>query len=86
MLKNLCILSILLLLWSVPAMAENTFFLKIDLTHSETSRDSNSRQYIVEIHGKELSSRYISTGYPFSDAAHDAEQRTLTDLNISHMP
>ncbi len=83
MLKNILIIPFLLLIWATFTMADDNFYLKIDLLNSESSKDSNSQRYIVEVNGKEVWYEYTYSGFPFPDDANEKKTRTLSDNELS---
>lgn len=80
MFKNIIVL---LLVWSANAMAENEFYLKIDLLNREVSKDSNSQGYIVEIKNRELRYEFRYSGFP--DNSKQSKNRTLSDSELAEI-
>ena len=62
-------------------MAENNFYLKIDLTNREKSKDSNSQRYIIKIKDKNVTYKYTYGGCP--GYKEKAKNYTLTDKELS---
>ncbi len=75
MIKILILAVPLLLLNNTPLMADNEFYLKIDLLYSEASKDSNSQRHLVTMEGKNASYEYIYSGFP--DGKKESMARTL---------
>ncbi|MEA3490492.1 MAG: hypothetical protein U9R27_01180 [Campylobacterota bacterium] len=77
----------ILLLMSISLFAgetrEQDFYLKIDLTNREKSKDSNSQRYIVEVKNKNVDYRYIYSGYPGYKKR--SKQYKLTDRELSQI-
>lgn len=66
-------------------MANQTFYLKIDLLNSEFSKDSNSQRYVVEVKNKEVGYEYNYSGFPFPDDSQESSTRQITDEELSEI-
>jgi len=62
-------------------MADNDFYLKIDLLNRETSKDSNSQRYIIEVKNTDVKYKYTYGGYPGYEEK--SKNYTLTDKELS---
>ena len=58
-------------------MANDEFYLEIDLLNREVSKDSNSQRYTVEVKDKEVKYEYSYSGFP--DNSHESSISTLTN-------
>ncbi len=84
--RNTVFFSLLLLLTGISqAMAADSLYLAIDLLESETGKDLNSQNYIIEVQGREVSYTYHYRGFPFPDNPDQAITRTLTGREFAEI-
>ncbi len=81
MFKPIIKVAFILLIGSTNLMAENDFYLKIDLTNREKSKDSNSQRYIIKIKNKDVTYKYTYGGFP--GYKEKSKNYTLTDKELS---
>ena len=81
MFKRIMKLAFILLIGSTNLMAKNDFYLKIDLTNREKSKDSNSQKYIIKIKDNNVTYKYTYGGFPGYEEK--SKNYTLTDKELS---
>lgn len=79
--KHIIKITFILLITSIHLIANNIFYLEIDLLYRETSKDSNSQRYIIKIKDKNVTYKYTYGGYPGYDKK--SKNYTLTDKELS---
>ncbi len=83
MFKYIIKVTFVLLIGSTNLMPDSNFHLKIDLLNRETSKDSNSQRYLVEIKDKDVTYKYIYGGFP--GYKEKSKNYTLTDKELSEI-
>ncbi len=81
MFKHIIKVTLILLIGSTNLISDSNFYLKIDLLNRETSKDSNSQRYIVEVKNKDVTYQYTYGGYPGYEEK--SKNYTLTDKELS---
>ena len=83
MFKHIIKVTFILLVGSVNIMADSDFYLRIGLMHQETSKDSNSQKYMLEVDNKEVNYRFRYSGYPGN--SFKSKEYTLTDKELQEL-
>ena len=73
----------ILLTGSTCLMADNDFYMKVDLLHKESSKDSNTQRYTVEINNTSVRYQYHYNGYP--DNRHHSKKYLLSEKELSEI-
>ncbi len=65
---------------NIIADTNNEFYLEIDLTYTETSKDSNSQRYMVKVENNNVEYKYSYSGYPKN--SNELINRKLSDEDL----